>query len=97
MSVEINGIYFDVGLQQRYVILSISEESTQDWVKVVWLSNHNHLGMLLSSVSTFPVSAMYTDVYCGQASELMLALLQENLWTLKQLLNITKTTWEEWT
>ena len=73
--VKINGIYFDVSLQQRYIILSISEENTQDWVKVIWLSDHNLVGMLQSSVSTFPVSAMYTDVYCGQASELMLALL----------------------
>lgn len=75
MTIEINGIYFDQGLQQRYVVLSISEESTQDWVKVVWLSNHNHLGTHIITMNTFPVSAMYTDVYCGQASELMLALL----------------------
>lgn len=75
MNVEINSIYFDVSLQQRYIVISISQETTQDWVKVIWLSNNSFLGMLESSVNTFPVSAMYTDVYCGQASELMLALL----------------------
>jgi hypothetical protein len=75
MTIEINGIYFDQGLQQRYVVLSITTEDRNDWVKVIWLSNNTFLGMLESSVSTFPVSAMYPDIYCGQASELMLALL----------------------
>lgn len=68
----INGIYLDITFDQRYVVLSISKESTQDWVKVIWLPKQLSD---LSASSTFPFSAMSLDVYCGQASELMLALL----------------------
>jgi hypothetical protein len=65
---KVHGIYLDILFNQKYVVIEVVENN----VKAVWLSSD---GILDPINSQFPTTAMNNDIYCGQASELMVALL----------------------
>jgi hypothetical protein len=68
----LHGIYLDQAFNEKYIILSIND----GWVKVVWTpKNHDHGMPTLFSNATFPIGAMIGDIYCGQATELVLSLI----------------------
>ena len=67
---KIHGIYLDILFNQKYVVIEVVDANS--YVKAVWLSSD---GILDPINSEFPTSAMNNDIYCGQASELMVALL----------------------
>lgn len=67
---KIHGIYLDILFNQKYIVIEVV--GANSYVKAVWLSSD---GILDPINSEFPTSAMNNDIYCGQASELMVALL----------------------
>ena len=65
---KIHGIYLDILFNQKYIVVEVLENN----VKAVWLSCDDMLDPINSQ---FPTTAMSNDIYCGQASELIIALL----------------------
>lgn len=67
---KIHGIYLDILFGQKYIVISLEDNAT--YVRAIWLSSD---GLLDSINSTFPTTATSNDIYCGQASEFVVALL----------------------
>lgn len=66
---KIHGIYLDVLFNEKFIVVDLKDN---EYVSAIWLSATDTVGSFLVS---FPASAMGNDIYCGQASELMVALL----------------------
>lgn len=64
------GIFLDEAFGEKYIILAIDD----GWVDVVWTPTFPD-SKLSYSHATFPIGAMAGDVYCGQATELVLSLI----------------------
>lgn len=66
----LHGIYWDIMFNQKYIVIEIMAATS--YVKAIWICSD---GILDPINSQFPTTAMDNDIYCGQASELMVALL----------------------
>lgn len=68
----LHGIYLDQAFNEKYIILSVNS----GWVNVVWTPRDFDHGLSKGYANaTFPIGAMSGDVYCGQATELVLSLI----------------------
>ena len=67
----LHGIYLDQAFAEKYIVLAISD----GWVDVVWTPKDIDCVLHSYSNATFPIAAMAGDVYCGQATELVLSLI----------------------
>jgi hypothetical protein len=68
----LHGIYFDPLFKEKYIVVRWDTED--NIIYAIWLGEE---GSFISkgNTSCFPLSSMQNDVYCGQATDLVISLL----------------------